>query len=61
MVSVTTIKNYFAECGIVQHVVENNKSELDDEFTELFKEPTEMNEAESDFTAEEYIDFDNEI
>ena len=45
----------------MQHVVENNKSELDDEFTELFKEPTEMNEAESDFTAEEYIDFDNEI
>ena len=42
-------------------VVENDKSELDDEFTELFKELIEMNEAENDFTAKEYIDFDNEI
>ena len=30
-------------------------------FAEFFKELTEMNEAENDFTAEEYIDFDNEI
>ena len=42
-------------------VVENDKSELDDEFTELFKELIEMNEAENDLTAKEYIDFDNEI
>ena len=34
---------------------------LDDDFAELFKELKEMNEAENDFTAEEYIDFDNEI
>ena len=42
-------------------VVENDKSELDDEFTKVFKELIEMNEAENDFTAKEYIDFDNEI
>ena len=60
-VSETTIKNSFARCGIVQHVVENDKSELDDEFVELFKELTDMNEAENDFTAEEYIDIDNKI
>ena len=60
-VSETTIKNCFAKCGIVQQVVENDESELDDEFAELFKELTEMNEAENDFTAEEYIDFVNEI
>ena len=45
----------------MQKVVENDKSELDDEFAELFKELIEMNEAENDFTAKEYIDFDNEI
>ena len=45
----------------MQQVVENDESELDDEFAELFKELTEINEAENDFTAEEYIDFDNEI
>ena len=56
-----TIKNCFAKCSIVQQVVENDESELDDEFAKLFKELTEMNEAENDFTAEEYIDFDNEI
>ena len=56
----TTIKNCFAKCGILQQVVENDKSELNDEFAELFKELTEMNEAENGFTAEEYIDFDNE-
>ena len=39
----------------------NDDSELNDEFAELFKELTEMNEAENDFTAEEYIYFDNEI
>ena len=60
-VSETTIKNCFAKCDIVQQVVENDECELDDEFAELFKELTEMNEAENGFTAEEYIDFDNEI
>ena len=60
-VSETTIKNCFAKCDIVQQVVENDECELDDEFGELFKELTEMNEAENGFTAEEYIDFDNEI
>ena len=45
----------------MQQVLENDESELDDEFPELLKELTEMNEAENDFTAEEYIDFDNEI
>ena len=60
-ISETTINNCFAKCGIVQQIVANDKSELDDEFAELFKELTEMNEAENDFAAEEYIDFDNEI
>ena len=60
-VSETTIKNCFAKYGIVQQVVENDESELDDGFAELFKELTQMNEAENDFTADEYIDFDNEI
>ena len=31
-VSETTIKNCFAKCGIIQQVVENDASELDDEF-----------------------------
>ena len=60
-VSETTIKNSFARCGIVQHVVETDKSELDDEFVELFKELTDMIEIENDFTVEEYIDIDNKI
>ena len=60
-ISETTINNCFAKCGIVQQIVANGKSELDDEFAELSKKLTEMNEAENDFTAEEYIDFDNEI
>ena len=51
-VSEMTIKNYFAKCRITQQVVENDKSELDDEFSELFKELIEMNEAENNFTAE---------
>ena len=42
-------------------VVENDESELDVEFAELFKELTEINEAENDSTAEEYTDFDIEI
>ena len=39
-VSETTINNCFANCGIVQQLVENDESELDDKFAELFKEPT---------------------
>ena len=35
----------------MQQVVENDKSELDDEFVELFKDLPEMNEAQNDFTA----------
>ena len=60
-VSKTAIKNCLAKCGIEQQVVENDASELDDDFAELFKELTDMNEAENHFTAEEYIDFGNEI
>ena len=60
-VSETTIKNCFAKWGIAQHVVENDESELDEEFAELFKELTEMNEDENNFTVKEYIDFDREI
>ena len=32
-VSETTIKNSFAKCGIVQQIVKNNESELDDDLT----------------------------
>ena len=60
-VSETTIKNCFTKCGIAQQIVENDKSDLDDKFAELFKELTDMNETENNFTAEEYIDFDNEV
>ena len=59
--SETTIRNCFAKCGIAQHVVENDESELNGEFAELFKELTEINEAENNFTVKKYIDFDNEI
>ena len=45
----------------MQQIVVNDESELDDEFAEIFKELTEMNEVENDFTGEEYVDFDNEI
>ena len=45
----------------MRQVVENDESELDGEFDELFKELKDMNEAENDFTADEYIDFNNEI
>ena len=45
----------------MQQTVENGQSELYGEFAELFKELTEMNKAENDFTAEEYIDFSNKI
>ena len=34
---------------------------LDDGFAELFTKFIGMNEAENNFTAEEYIDFDNKI
>ena len=60
-VSETAISNCFAKCRSMQQVVENYKSDLDDEFAELLKELTEMNEAVNHFTAEEYTDFDNEI
>ena len=45
----------------MQQIVVNDESDLDDEFAEIFKELTEMNEVENDFTGEEYVDFDNEI
>ena len=60
-VSETAIKNCFAKCAIVQEVAENNKSDLDDNFSELFKDLTQMNQATNNFPAEEYIDFENEI
>ena len=45
----------------MQQVVENDESVLDDGFAELFTKFIGMNEAENNFTAEEYIDFDNKI
>ena len=39
----------------MRQVVENDESELDGEFDKLFKELKDMNEAENDFTADEYI------
>ena len=47
--------------ALCNKLLKNDESELDDEFAELFKELKEMNEAENDFTTEEYIDLNNEI
>ena len=47
--------------ALCNKLLKNGESELDDEFAELFKELKEMNEAENDFTTEEYIDLNNEI
>ena len=38
----TTIKNCFAQSGIVQQVVKNDESQLDDELAKLFKELTKI-------------------
>ena len=58
-VTVDTIKNYFAKCGITEKIVEDNNQELDEKFANLVKELT--SQIYSDFTAEEYIDFNAEM
>ena len=56
-----TIKNCFAKCSIVQQVTENDKTDLDEEFAEIFKELTETNETENELAPKENVDFDNEL
>lgn len=41
-----TIKNCFVKCDSVQKVVENDEADLDEKYTELFKELAETNEIE---------------
>ena len=53
-----TIRNCFAKCGILEQTAENDDAELDGESAELFKELTEMDEVENDFTADGYADFE---
>ena len=60
-VSEMTIKNCFAKCSIVQQVIENDKTDLDEEFAEIFKELTETNETENELAPKENVDFDNEL
>ena len=58
-VSVDTIKNCFAKCGIVATGQSHSEEvTVDEEFDALFKELTAASEC--DITAEEYIDFDVE-
>ena len=45
----------------MQEVFENDKSDLDDNLCELFKDLTKINQAANNFTAEEYINFENQI
>ena len=54
-VTIDTIKNCFAKCGIAEQRFEVN-DQLGDEFEDLFKELT--GETESNMIAEEYIHFD---
>ena len=58
-VSVTTIKNCFAKCGIITEGQSGSEEDIcDEEFDALFKELAA--DSECDMTAEEYIDFDVE-
>ena len=56
-VSVETIKNCFAKCGITDQISEDEDVLVDEEFNSLFDE---LADPESDMTAEEYVDFDVE-
>ena len=57
-VSVETIKNCFAKCGITGHTTESEDDAVDEEFDALFNELNK--DSECDMNAEEYVDFDVE-
>ena len=56
-VSVETIKNCFAKCGIIDEIGQNEDDLVDEEFNSLFNE---LVDPECDMAAEEYTDFDVE-
>ena len=56
-VSVETIKNCFAKCGITDQIGQDEDDLVDEEFNSLFNE---LVDPECDMTAEEYADFDIE-
>ena len=56
-VSVETIKNCFAKCGITHQIGQDEDDLVDEEFNSLFNE---LMDPECDMTAEEYVDFDVE-
>ena len=56
-VSVETIKNCFAKCGITDQIGQDEDDLMDEEFNSLFNE---LVDPECDMTAEEYADFDVE-
>ena len=56
-VSVETIKNCFAKCGITDQIGQDENDLVDEEFNSLFNEFVDL---ECDMTAEEYADFDVE-
>ena len=53
----STIRNYFAKCGITQQLVADDE-DLEQEFADLAKELA--NEIDSDMNPKEYADFDSE-
>ena len=56
-VSVETIKNCFAKCGITEETSADEDIVVDEEFIAL---PSELPDSECNMTAEEYVDFDVE-
>ena len=56
-VSVETIKNWFAKCGITDQIGQDEDDLVDEEFNSLFNE---FVDPKCDMTAEEYADFDVE-
>ena len=56
-VSVETIKNCFAKCGITEQTSADEDDIVDEEFNALFNE---LADSECDMTAEEYVDFNVE-
>ena len=56
-VSVETIKNCFAKCGITEQISEDENDIVNEEFNALFNEFVDL---ECDMTAEEYVNFNVE-
>ena len=56
-VSVETVKNCLAKCGITEQTCEDEDNIVDEEFNALFNK---LADSECNMTAEEYVDFDVE-